>query len=64
MLSVVIDPASLADPEWMERELDTIVDYVTSSPPANPAEPVLVAGDPERDDGWRNAWRKAFRSTR
>ena len=48
MLSVVIDPASLAEPEWMERELDTIVDYVTSSPPANPDEPVLVAGDPER----------------
>jgi len=48
MLSVVIDPASLADPEWMERELDTIVDYVTSSPPANPDEPVLVAGAPER----------------
>ena len=48
MLSVVIDPASLAEPEWMERELDTIVDYVTSSPPANPEEPVLVAGDSER----------------
>ena len=50
MLSVVIDPASLADPEWMERELDTIVDYVTSSPPANPDEPVLVAGRPRADD--------------
>ena len=32
----------------MEGEFDTIVDYVTSSPPANPEEPVLVAGDPER----------------
>ena len=48
MLSVVIDPASLVEREWMERELDTIVDYVTSSPPANPGVPVLVAGDPER----------------
>ena len=48
MLSVVIDPASLVEGEWMEREFDTIVDYVTSSPPANPDEPVLVAGDPER----------------
>ena len=48
MLSVVIDPASLVDPEWMERELDTIVEYVTSSPPAHPDEPVLVAGEPER----------------
>ena len=48
MLTVVIDPASLAEPQWMEGEFDTIVDYVTSSPPANPEEPVLVAGDPER----------------
>ena len=48
MLTVVIDPASLVDPDWMEHELDTIVDYVTSSPPASPDEPVLVAGDPER----------------
>ena len=48
MLTVVIDPASLVDPEWMEREIDTLVDYVTSSPPANPDEPVLVPGDPER----------------
>ena len=48
MLSVVIDPASLVERDWMERELDTIVDYVTSSPPADPDAPVLVAGDPER----------------
>ena len=48
MLTVVIDPASLVESDWMEREFDTIVDYVTSSPPANPDEPVLVAGDPER----------------
>ena len=48
MLTVVMDPASLTESEWMEREHDTIVDYVTSSPPANPEEPVLVAGDPER----------------
>ena len=48
MLTVVIDPAALVDPEWMEREIDTLIDYVTSSPPANPDEPVLVPGDPER----------------
>ena len=48
MLTVVIDPASLVDPEWMEREIDTLVEYVTSSPPANPGEPVLVPGAPER----------------
>ena len=48
MLTVVIDPSTLVEPDRMERELDTIIDYVTSSPPANPDEPVLVAGDPER----------------
>ena len=48
MLTVVIDPATLVEPDWMEREFDTVVDYVTSSPPANPDEPVLIAGDPER----------------
>ena len=48
MLTVVIDPSTLVEPDCMERELDTIIDYVTSSPPANPEEPVLVAGDPER----------------
>ena len=48
MLTVVIDPSSLVEPDRMEHELDTIIDYVTSSPPANPEEPVLVAGDPER----------------
>ena len=48
MLTVVIDPAALVEPEWMEREIDTLVDYVTSSPPGNPGEPVLVPGDPER----------------
>ena len=48
MLTVVIDPSSLIEPDRMEREFDTIIDYVTSSPPANPQEPVLVAGDPER----------------
>ena len=48
MLTVVIDPASLVEPEWMEREIDLLVDYVTSSLPADPDEPVLVPGDPER----------------
>ncbi len=48
MLTVVIDPSSLVEPEWMEREIDALIDYVTSSPPANPGEPVLVPGDPER----------------
>ena len=48
MLTVVIDPASLVGRDWMEREFDAIVDYVTSARPTNPDEPVLIAGDPER----------------
>ena len=48
MLTIVIDPAALVEPEWMEREIDTLIDYVTSSPPARNGEPVLVPGEPER----------------
>ena len=48
MLLVVIDPARLAEPDWITDEIRAMTDYVTSSPPRNPAEPVLIPGDPER----------------
>jgi uncharacterized oxidoreductase len=32
----------------MRREIDGFVTYVKDSPPADPASPVLVPGDPER----------------
>ena len=48
MLAVLIDPARLAGVDWLRREVDGFVDYVKASPPANPDEPVLVPGDPER----------------
>jgi uncharacterized oxidoreductase len=48
MLSVLIDPAGLAGTDWLRREVDGFVDYVKASPPADPALPVLVPGDPER----------------
>jgi uncharacterized oxidoreductase len=32
----------------MRREIDGFVGYVKGSPPADPASPVLVPGDPER----------------
>jgi uncharacterized oxidoreductase len=48
MLAVLIDPARLAGVDWLRREIDGFVDYVKASPPANPNEPVLVPGDPER----------------
>ena len=48
MLTVVVDPARLVDLAWMQREIDAIVDYSKDSPALDAAEPVLVAGDPER----------------
>jgi uncharacterized oxidoreductase len=48
MFSIVIDPARLAGVDWMRREIDGFVGYVKGSPPADPASPVLVPGDPER----------------
>jgi uncharacterized oxidoreductase len=57
MFAIVIDPARLAGLDWFRREVDGFVAYVKGSPPANPSEPVLVPGDPERiarDDRGRN----------
>lgn len=48
MFSVLVDPARLAGVDWMRREIDGFVGYVKDSPPADPASPVLVPGDPER----------------
>ncbi len=48
MLLVVIDPGRLAEPQWITDEIRAMTDYVTSSPPRSPGEPVLIPGDPER----------------
>jgi uncharacterized oxidoreductase len=48
MLSVVIDPGRLVDRAFFNSEVDKTIAHVKASPPANPAEPVLVPGDPER----------------
>jgi uncharacterized oxidoreductase len=48
MLTVLIDPSRLAGVDWLRREVDGFVEYVKASPPADPAQPVLVPGDPER----------------
>jgi len=48
MLAVLIDPARLAGVDWLRREIEGFVEYVKASPPADPAAPVLVPGDPER----------------
>lgn len=47
MLMIVIDPARLTELDQWKAEIDAVVDYYKASPPANPDEPVLVAGEPE-----------------
>jgi hydroxycarboxylate dehydrogenase B len=48
MLEIVIDPARLSDMQQLKSEIDAVVAYFKASPPADPAAPVLVPGDPER----------------
>ena len=48
MFTLIIDPAKLVDIPWMQHEVEAIVSHSKASPPTNPEEPVLVAGDPER----------------
>ena len=48
MLLVVIDPARLTEPGWLNEEIRAMTDYVTASPPRRAGEPVLIPGDPER----------------
>jgi uncharacterized oxidoreductase len=48
MLAVLLDPARFAGVGWLRREIDGVADYVKASPPADPAAPVLLPGDPER----------------
>lgn len=48
MLTVVLDPSRLVERPQMQRELDAFVAYTKASRPADPGEPVLVPGDPER----------------
>ena len=48
MLTVVVDPARLVDTSWLSSEIDAMIAYVKSAQPADPKNPVLVPGDPER----------------
>jgi hydroxycarboxylate dehydrogenase B len=47
MLSFVLDPARLPGADRLDAEIAAAIDYVKASPPADPALPVLVAGEPE-----------------
>lgn len=48
MLMIVIDPSRFADIAVLQEEVDAMLTYATASPAANPDEPVLFAGEPER----------------
>ena len=48
MFTILIDPKKLIDLSWMHHEVEEIVKYCKASPPAEQGNPVLVAGDPER----------------
>jgi uncharacterized oxidoreductase len=47
MLSFVVDPARLGPAAGLQREIAAAIAHVKASPPADPAHPVLVAGEPE-----------------
>ena len=48
MFTLLINPVKLVDIPWMQHEIEEITSFCKKSPPANPEEPVLIAGDPER----------------
>lgn len=48
MLSFVLDPARLPGAPRSGEEMAAVLGFVKASPPADPAAPVLVAGEPER----------------
>ncbi|MGB0630987.1 MAG: Ldh family oxidoreductase, partial [Alphaproteobacteria bacterium] len=48
MFTMLVDPSRLVDIDWLRAEIDATVAYVKSARPADPEQPVLVAGDPER----------------
>jgi LDH2 family malate/lactate/ureidoglycolate dehydrogenase len=45
---IAIDPAAFRAPGAFEADLDDVIDVLHATRPADPAQPVLVAGDPER----------------
>ena len=44
---LAIDPGKFRDQSDFEQDMDRLMDMLRATPPADPAQPVLVAGDPE-----------------
>jgi uncharacterized oxidoreductase len=56
MLTVLIDPDKIADPEIFAQQTEACLAWVTASPPQAGVERVLIAGEPERQSlAQRNA---------
>ena len=51
MLTIIIDPKSIADVASFERETRAFLDWVSASPPRAGFDQVRLAGEPERE--WR-----------
>ncbi|RRO16253.1 Ldh family oxidoreductase [Saccharopolyspora rhizosphaerae] len=54
---LALDPSGFRPPGEFEDDLDDAIDHLHATPPLNPDEPVLVAGDPQaaaREDRSRN----------
>ena len=48
MITFIVDPSRLLEIPAMHHEIEAMVNYVKASPPADPENPILIAGDPER----------------
>jgi LDH2 family malate/lactate/ureidoglycolate dehydrogenase len=45
---MALNPAAFRDPDDFRRDVDELIDTMRATKPADPAQPVLVPGDPER----------------
>ena len=45
---IALNPAAFRDPDAFRREVDELIDTMRATRPADPDQPVLVPGDPER----------------
>lgn len=48
LTAVIIDPAAVADTDWLRQEYDAMAAYIRSSPPPAGQPPLQLAGEPER----------------
>ena len=64
MLAILLDPGRLTRPDQLACEADAVLAYVRSSTPLDPAQPVMVAGEPELRASAERLGSAGCRSTR